>query len=99
MKHWKKTVATFMTSQLVSLIGTLFVSYAITWYVTLETQSGVMLTISILCGFVPGIFLAPIAGVWADRFSRRKLIIFADAMIAVITLITVIIFILSYREI
>lgn len=99
MQHWKKTIITFITSQIVSLIGTLFVSYAITWYVTLETQSGLMMMISILCGFVPGMFLAPFAGVWADRFSRRKLIIFADAMIAIVTLITVIIFILGYREI
>ena len=33
--------------------GSSLVQFAITWYITLNTQSGMMLTISIICGFLP----------------------------------------------
>ncbi|PKL00457.1 MAG: MFS transporter [Tenericutes bacterium HGW-Tenericutes-1] len=99
MTNWKRNIAFFITGQTISLIGSLLVQYAIMWYITLTTQSGVMMTISILCGFVPGLLLAPFAGVWADRFDRKKLIILADAFIAILTLITALVFLLGYREI
>lgn len=99
MNNWKRNIAFFITGQTISLIGSLFVQYAIMWYITLKTQSGIMMTISILCGFVPGLILAPFAGVWADRFNRKTLIIIADAFIAILTLITAFIFMFGYREI
>ncbi len=99
MNNWKRNIAFFITGQTISLIGSLFVQYAIMWYITLNTQSGIMMTISILCGFVPGLILAPFAGVWADRFNRKSLIIVADAFIAILTLITAFIFMFGYREI
>lgn len=99
MTNWKRNITYFITGQTISLIGSLFVQYAITWYITLNTQSGIMMTISILCGFIPGLILAPFAGVWADRFNRKKLIIIADAFIAILTIITAFIFMLGYREI
>ena len=99
MTNWKRNIAFFITGQTISLIGSLLVQYAIMWYITLTTQSGVMMTISILSGFVPGLLLAPFAGVWADRFDRKKLIIIADAFIAILTIITALVFLLGYREI
>lgn len=99
MSNWKRNIAFFITGQTISLIGSLFVQYAITWYITLNTQSGIMMTISILCGFIPGLILAPFAGVWADRFNRKHLIIIADAFIAILTIITALIFAFGFREI
>lgn len=99
MTNWKRNIAFFITGQTISLIGSLLVQYAIMWYITLTTQSGVMMTISILSGFVPGLLLAPFAGVWADRFDRKKLIIIADAFIAILTILTALVFLLGYREI
>lgn len=99
MTNWKRNIAFFITGQTISLIGSLLVQYAIMWYITLTTQSGVMMTISILSGFVPGLILAPFAGVWADRFDRKKLIIIADAFIAILTILTALVFLLGYREI
>ena len=64
----------------------MLVQYAIMWHITLTTQSGVIMTISILCGFIPTLVVSPFAGVWADRFDRKRLIILADAMIALVTL-------------
>lgn len=80
-------------------MGLLLVQYAITWYITLETQSGVMMMISIICGILPAFFLAPFAGVWADRYDRKMLIILADSLIAVATLVIAILFLIGYDSI
>jgi DHA3 family macrolide efflux protein-like MFS transporter len=87
LKNWQKNVILFLASQIISVFGSMLVQYAITWYITLETQSGVMMMISIICGILPAFFLAPFAGVWADRYDRKMLIILADSLIAVATLV------------
>ncbi|SDC44164.1 MFS transporter, DHA3 family, macrolide efflux protein [Paenibacillus sp. UNCCL117] len=94
---WKKNAVLFLTSQTVSLFGSSLVQYAIMWYITLNTQSGMMMTISIICGFVPSFFLSPFAGVWADRYDRKKLIMLADSAIALSTLVLAILFISGYE--
>jgi len=75
----------------------MLVQYAIMWHITLTTQSGVMMTIAIVCGFLPTFFLSPFAGVWADRYNRKGLIVLADAFIAVATLVLAILFLLGYK--
>lgn len=97
-EKWKKNITLFLGSQTISLFGSSLVQYAIMWYITLTTQSGIMMTISIICGFVPTFFLAPFAGVWADRFNRKYLIIIADSMIAISTLILAILFLNGYNS-
>lgn len=94
--NWKKNVSLFLGSQFISMFGSSLVQYAVMWYITLNTQSGVMMTIYILCGFLPTFLLSPFSGVWADRYNRKKLIILADAMIALVTLILAIIFLSGY---
>lgn len=95
-KHWKKNIVLFLGSQTISLFGSALVNYAIIWYITLNTQSGMMMTISILCSFLPTFFLSPFAGVWADRYNRKMLIVASDALIAVSTLVMAVLFLLGY---
>ncbi|KNZ41404.1 MFS transporter [Acetobacterium bakii] len=97
--NWKKNIILFLSSQSISLFGSSLVQYAILWYITLTTQSGVMMTISILCGFLPTFILSPIAGVWADRYNRKMLIVLSDALIAISTLILAILFLMGYDQI
>ena len=99
MKNWKSEIARFMISQTVSLLGSMVVMYAIMWYVTLSTQSGIMMTIFVLTSFVPSILISPFAGVWADRLNRKKLMIIADLSIAAVTLLISILFFLGIRDI
>lgn len=96
---WKRTTAFFLTGQSISMIGSMIVQYAMMWHITLTLQSGIAMTIYIICGFLPSFFISPFAGVWADRFNRKKLIIAADASIALATLILAIIFLMGYEEI
>lgn len=96
---WKRDTAIFLASQVFSLFGSSLVQYAIVWFITLETKSGSMMTLSILFAFLPSFFLSPFAGVWADRYDRKKLIMLADAAIALATLALALLFISGRREI
>ncbi|MEN6327933.1 MAG: MFS transporter [Syntrophomonas sp.] len=96
MDNWKKNTILFLASQNISFFGSMLVQYAITWYITLQTQSGTMMTIAIICGFLPTFFLSPFAGVWADRYSRKLLIILSDSLIAIATLVLAILFLTGY---
>lgn len=93
MNSWKRNVTTFMITQTISLLGSMLVNYAIMWYITLTTQSGLMMMFQVLAYAIPSLFLAPFAGVWADKLNRKMVIILADGMIAVITLVTALLFI------
>ena len=84
---WKKKAVAFITSQAVSLFGSSIVQMAIVWYVTMQTSSGIWLTILTLSSFLPQMIISPFAGVWADRYNKKKIIILADVLIAVSTLI------------
>lgn len=96
-ENWKKNAVLFLTSQAVSLFGSTLVQHAITWYITLKTQSGMMMTLAIICGFLPNFFLAPFAGVWADRYHRKMLIMLSDSLIAIATLTVAILFLAGYQ--
>ncbi len=98
-KNWKNDIVLFLASQTVSLFGSSLVQYAIMWHITLETKSGLMMTISIICGFLPVFFLSPFAGVWADRYNRKILIMLSDSLIAVCTLVMAVLFFSGFREI
>jgi DHA3 family macrolide efflux protein-like MFS transporter len=96
---WKKDLAIFMGGQTLSLFGSMLVQYAITWYITMTTQSGAMMTISIVCGIMPTFFISPFGGVWADRYDRKKLIALADAAIALTTLVLAVTFLTGHGSI
>lgn len=97
-KKWLRNISLFLSSQTISLFGSSLVQYAMMWYITLETQSGMMMTIYTLCGFIPTFILSPLAGVWADRYNRKILIMTADGLIAFATFILAILFMLGYES-
>jgi len=92
LKNWKKNISFFIAGQMISFVGSLLVQYAIFWYINLETQSGTILTISIIASFLPLLIFSPFAGVLADKMNRKLLIVIADLSIAIVTLLTAILF-------
>lgn len=96
MENWKRNIVLFLSSQTISLFGSSLVQYAMMWYITLNTKSGMMMTLYIICGFIPTFILSPVAGVWADRYNRKLLIMLADGMIATATLVLAVIFLMGY---
>ncbi|OME67041.1 MFS transporter [Paenibacillus odorifer] len=97
--HWKRKITLFLTAQTISLFGSSLVQYAIIWYITLTTTSGVMMTISTVCGFLPQMAISLFAGVWIDRYNRKKMIMLADGMIAIATLLLAVMFLMGYNNI
>nr|WP_320164302.1 MFS transporter [uncultured Trichococcus sp.] len=98
-EKWQRQTALFLGSQTISLFGSSLVQYAIFWYLTLETKSGVIMTLSTIFGFLPTFFISPFAGVWADRYNRKRLIILSDGITALSTLVLVLLFLAGQRSI
>lgn len=81
-----KKAITFFISQAITLFGSQIVAFAIIWYITIETSSGLWVALLTVCSFVPQFLCYFIGGALADRFPRKSLIIGADAAIAIFTL-------------
>ncbi|GAA4091942.1 MFS transporter [Nonomuraea soli] len=85
--HWRRNVAFFLTGQTVSLFGSMVVQYAVMWWVTLETRSGLSVALYAVAAFLPQGLVSLFGGVLADRMNRRVLVMVADAGIAAATLV------------
>jgi DHA3 family macrolide efflux protein-like MFS transporter len=80
-----RRIAWFLFGQTVSLLGSSVVMYGIIWYIARETGSGWLYTLAMIAALIPQGIMSMLGGVWADRYSKKLLIIAADAGIAVIT--------------
>lgn len=94
---WKK-IALFLISQNISLFGSSVVSFSIIWYITLQTSSGKWVMLFTLCALLPQVLISLWAGVWADRYNRKYLIMLADGFIALATLGMAIAFFAGYQS-
>ncbi|MGM9791630.1 MAG: MFS transporter [Candidatus Cryptobacteroides sp.] len=81
----------FFISQAVTLFGSQVVAFAIIWYITRETASGVWVALLTISSYLPQFIMSFFGGVLADRHSKKPLIIGADAAIALFTLAMVLI--------
>lgn len=96
---WNRYITRVLVAQTISLLGSSIVQYAIIWYITLTTSSGKMITLSTLCGFLPQILISFFAGVWIDRYSRKRIVIITDCLIASATLVLVFSFLIGHKNI
>ncbi|MDD2955966.1 MAG: MFS transporter [Oscillospiraceae bacterium] len=84
---WRAKAVLFLASQGVTLFGSSLVQFAIVWYVTLQTSSGVWVSVLTAAAYVPQFAVSFFSGVWADRYPRKRIIILADGAIAAATLL------------
>jgi DHA3 family macrolide efflux protein-like MFS transporter len=96
--NWKRKIAMFLGGQAISLFGSALVDFAIIWHITLETESGKVLTIGILCSFIPRLLISLFAGVWTDRYNKKSLIILADGGLALSILASGILFLMGFES-
>ncbi|MFX1565374.1 MAG: MFS transporter [Promethearchaeota archaeon] len=89
----------FWGGQLASLAGTNIVNFSLTWWITIQTESAFFLGVSAFFGFGSFILITPIAGVLVDRWSRKKVIIVADSLLALLSFVLVILFFLGIANI
>lgn len=83
---WWKNFYLFLIGQLLTGVTSMIVQYAIIWYLTLETGEESVLAIATLVGMLPMAILSPFVGPFIDRMNKKFLLIFYDAIVAVIAL-------------
>mgnify|MGYP000966775503 FL=1 len=90
IENWKKNFFTIWTGQAFSQLSSSVLQFAIVWYLTDKTGSALVLSASMLMGFLPQGVLGPFIGVFIDRYSRKKIMIISDLLIAAASFLLVI---------
>lgn len=90
-KNWKKNMAYLLTSQSISMIGTMLVQYAIIWHITVSTSSGMVIGLMSCVGLLPMSLVMSYGGVLADCLNRKKIVIISDGCVAIISLLLAIV--------
>jgi len=70
----------FFAGQSLSLIGTWMTRIATSWLVYRLTNSALLLGVISFAGQIPAFFLAPIAGVWIDRWNRHRTLVWTQVL-------------------
>ena len=76
MRH--RNFQLFFLGQSISVIGTWMTRLATTWLVYHLTHSALLLGVVTFAGQIISFLLGPFAGVWVERFERRKLLIWTQ---------------------
>lgn len=85
--NWKRKFTILWVGQFLSLISSSAVNFAIIIWLSLETGSAEVLAFAAIAGLLPQALIGPFAGVYIDRWDRKKTMIFADSFVAVCTLV------------
>lgn len=83
---WRPRFFLIWVGQQLSLFGSAISSFALVWWLTDTTGSATVLAMGTLITLLPGVLLGPFAGALVDRWSRRRVMILADALIALVSL-------------
>ncbi|MHA2037840.1 MAG: MFS transporter [Promethearchaeota archaeon] len=89
----------FLFGQQFSMLGSLIVGFTITWWLTIETGSAVILSISVFLMFIPQIVVTPFAGVLSDRWNKKAIIAISDSMQALLTFMLFIFFLFDINNV
>ena len=92
LSWWKASFFTLWTGQAFSLLGSQLVQFALIWWLTKTTGKATVLATASLVGLLPQVVIGPLAGALVDRWNRRRVMIVADSLIALSTLVLVVLF-------
>jgi MFS family permease len=70
----------YLSGKLVSLLGTKMFTFAMGLYILRVTGSGMSFAFSLLLSMVPSLVFGPVAGSFADRFDRKRIVILMDVL-------------------
>ncbi len=70
----------FFAGQTVSLVGTWLTRVATSWLVYRLTHSALLLGVVGFAGQIPTFLLAPLAGVWVDRWNRHRTLVVTQVL-------------------
>lgn len=93
-----RTYLFFWVGQIASIFGSSIVFFVLVWWITDTTQDPIAISTAVFTYFIPMIIFSPIAGIVADRYDRRKLILLVDSLQAFSTLILILFFIFNLLQ-
>jgi MFS family permease len=70
----------FFAGQSLSLVGTWITRIATSWLIYRLTGSALLLGVVGFCGQIPTLFLAPVAGVFVDRWNRHRVLLVTQVL-------------------
>lgn len=83
-----RNMALFFIGKIISVLGSGMFTFVAGLTILKMTGSGSSFAISLICGSLPRVLLAPFAGIIADRMNRRKLMIASDVAGVAVMLLT-----------
>ena len=78
--------------QAFSLFGSRLVQFSLVWYLTAQTGSVQVLTTASIAAILPQVVIAPFAGALVDRWSRRRVMMISDSLIAAAIMVLAVLF-------
>ena len=84
---WKKKFVVIYAGQVFSFLGSAAVQFAVIWWLTVQTGSAITLALATIVSCLPNMIIGPFAGVWVDKYNRRTVMIGADGLVALSSLI------------
>lgn len=75
-----------------SLVGSAVVQFSLVWWLTISTGSAIVLVVATIMAILPQILISPFAGVLVDRWNRRHVMIYSDAITALMVVILALLF-------
>ena len=79
-KLWNKDFTLLWQGQLVSYLGDVIYSFALSFWVLEVTGSTALMGFITAASMVPRLILGPFAGVLVDKWNRKKIIVMTDAI-------------------
>lgn len=90
--NWKRTFGFIWTGQLFSTLSSSMVSFAVIFWLSIETGSAEVLAFATIASLLPQLVLGLFTGVLIDRWDRKKVMIIADLYIALMTAVMAVLF-------
>ncbi|SFS82368.1 MFS transporter [Sphingobacterium wenxiniae] len=95
---WKRKFLFIWIGQFISLISSSAVNFAIIIWLSIEHGSAEVLAYGAIAGMLPAGIIGPFAGVYIDRWDRKKTMMLADGFVALCTLVMSISFYMGYES-
>ncbi len=86
---WLQTYVCIWVGQFISMLTSHAVQFAITIWLSLEYKSAEVLAYAGIAAMLPQAVIGPFAGVFIDRWNRKKIMIISDAFIAICALVMI----------
>ncbi|MBD3906456.1 MFS transporter [Chryseobacterium sp. Ch-15] len=95
---WQKRYWFIFSGQAFSIIGSALTQFVLMWWIADTTGSVSALAFAGTVALLPQALLSPVGGVFADRYSRRLIMILADLISAVCIAVLMLLFLTDYIE-